>query len=262
MDEKSSRSKKKSKDYSSDSSDDDDVEVYVKREMSRAMKQVNKAMKDAKIARKEGRKAQKYAYQDVHEDGKSKDFKCQFEGAYARSEKDGKYTQINTVNHMGTMINIQNAQNVQVGNNNLMVVTDKKLRPRKSSRSSDTTEEDRQKEEEKRKQAEIEERFKEILESTRPATTEDFTKACTHVTNWRRFLRNIDLYEGEIEQLYLDYHAEGVREVLVQGLLLWKQKSPREATLGAFAKTLTKLNQFDAIEQLKINYLAGRQTSV
>ena len=81
---------------------------------------------------------------------------------------DGKYTQINTVNHMGTMINIQNAQNVQVGNNNLMVVTDKKLRPRKSSRSSDTTEEDRQKEEEKRRQAEIEEKFKEILGNLGP----------------------------------------------------------------------------------------------
>lgn len=261
MAEKSSRSKKKSKDYSSDSSDDDDIEAYVNREMSRAMKTVNKAMKESKLARKEGRKAQKYAYQDIHEGGKGKDFKCQFEGASAWSEKAGKYTQINTVNHMGTMINIQNAQNVQVGNNNLMVVTDKKLHQRKSSRSSDTTE-DRQKEEEKRRQAEIEERFKDVIESNRPATTEDFTKACTHVTNWRRFLRNIDLHDGEIEQLYLDFHAEGVREVLVQGLLLWKQKSPREATLGAFAKTLTKLNQFDAIEQLKINYLAGKQTCV
>ena len=48
-------------------------------------------MKDAKLARKEGRKAQKYAYQDVHEDGKGKDFKCQFEGAYARSEKGNPY---------------------------------------------------------------------------------------------------------------------------------------------------------------------------
>ena len=48
-------------------------------------------MKDAKLARKEGRKAQKYAYQDIHEDGKGKDFKCQFEGASAWSEKGNPY---------------------------------------------------------------------------------------------------------------------------------------------------------------------------
>lgn len=248
MAEKPRRSKKKSKDYDSDSSDDD-IEEFVNKEINDAMKEVSKAMKDAKLARKEGKKAQKA-------------FKV-FQGTEGMEKKRGGYTQINTVNHMGTMINIQNAQNVQVGNNNLMVVSDKGKRSRrKSSESRDTTEEDRQREEEERRQAEMEERFKDILESARLVTVEDFTKACTHVTNWRRYLRNIGMSDSEIEHLHQDHHIDGVREVMIQGSLLWKQKLGRDATLSAFAKVLVKLKQFDAIQELKIDYKLGKQTTV
>lgn len=251
MAEKPRRSKKKSKDYDSDSSDDD-IEEFVNKEINDAMKEVSKAMKDAKLARKEGKKAQKAfkVFQGT-------------EGMEKKSKYGGGYTQINTVNHMGTMINIQNAQNVQVGNNNLMVVSDKGKRSRrKSSESRDTTEEDRQREEEERRQAEMEERFKDILESARLVTVEDFTKACTHVTNWRRYLRNIGMSDSEIEHLHQDHHIDGVREVMIQGSLLWKQKLGRDATLSAFAKVLVKLKQFDAIQELKIDYKLGKQTTV
>ena len=72
--------------------------------------------------------------------------------------------QYNTVQHKGTMINIQNAQNVQVGHNNMMVVTEQRFpRTRRTSQPRDTKEEDRQREEEDRRQREIEARFRDVL---------------------------------------------------------------------------------------------------
>ena len=62
------------------------------------------------------------------------------------------------------MINIQNAQNVQVGHNNLMVVTDERAqRTRRTSPPRDTGEEDRQREEEERRQREVEARFRDVF---------------------------------------------------------------------------------------------------
>lgn len=287
MADKSKRSKKKSKDYDS-ASTDEEVNTYVKKEMDKAMKQVNKAMKQAKLARKEGKKVREAARQfrgvdlddddDMEEDAeptsygdeRGRDYRGQKgdkdgyrgkkEDGYSWSEsKNGKagntYTQYNTVYHKGTMINIQNAQNVQVGHNNLMVVTDQRApRTRKTSQPRDTAEEDRQREEEERRQREVEERFRDVFESERPATMQDFEKACTHITNWRRFMRNLDLSDAEIDHLHQDHYVAGVREVLIQGTRVWQQKTARGATLGAFANILKKVKQFDAIEVLKVNY--------
>ena len=62
------------------------------------------------------------------------------------------------------MINIQNAQNVQVGHNNLMMIADQRApRTRKTSQPQDTTEEDRQREEEERRQRDVEERFRDVF---------------------------------------------------------------------------------------------------
>ena len=62
------------------------------------------------------------------------------------------------------MINIQNAQNVQVGHNNLMMIADKRApHTRKTSQPRDTTEEDRQREEEERRQRDVEERFRDVF---------------------------------------------------------------------------------------------------
>lgn len=294
MADKSKRSKKKSKDYDSDSSDEE-VTTYVKKELDKAMKQVNKAMKQAKLARKEGKKAREAARSfrgvsldndDVEEDAEptgykdergkdykeekghkgGKDYQSKYGNGYSWSEtkhaKGNTYMQYNTVQHKGTMINIQNAQNVQVGHNNMMVVTDQRFpRTRRTSQPRDTKEEDRQREEEDRRQREIEARFRDVLDSAKPATMEDFEKACTHVTNWRRFLRNLDLSDAEIDHLYQDHYVEGVREVMIQGARLWQQKTARGATLGAFANILKKVKQFDAIEVLKVDY-KQRQTAV
>ena len=74
------------------------------------------------------------------------------------------YKQYTTVNHRGTMVNIQNAQHVMVGNNNMMLIGGNVLSSkRRSSRSSDTSEEEKQKEEDKRRAAEAERIYKDIL---------------------------------------------------------------------------------------------------
>ena len=67
-------------------------------------------------------------------------------------------------------------------------------------------------------------------------------------------MRILGLSDGEIDHLYQDHQRESVREVIIQGTRLWQQKNARGATLGAFANILKKVKQFDAIEELKVNY--------
>ena len=65
-------------------------------------------------------------------------------------------------------------------------------------------------------------------------------------------VRNLELSDGEIEQLHIEHHVSGISEVLIQGSILWARKGGREATLGAFANVLLKLYQFDSLERLKV----------
>jgi hypothetical protein len=64
-------------------------------------------------------------------------------------------------------------------------------------------------------------------------------------------VRYLGLNEPLIEQLHMDYHAEGVRQIIYQGVIEWTRKEGREATIGALAKILQKVDVTEAIYQLQ-----------
>lgn len=64
-------------------------------------------------------------------------------------------------------------------------------------------------------------------------------------------VRHLGLEDSLIEQLYQDYYAEGVRQIIYQGVNEWTRKEGRQATIGALARTLQKVDYADAINYLQ-----------
>lgn len=67
--------------------------------------------------------------------------------------------------------------------------------------------------------------------------------------DWRRLGRHLGLADAELDQIRIDYHAEGQHEVNYRILLSWKQTSG-PVTLQKLAKALAEIGRGDLSDEL------------
>ncbi|CAC5419224.1 unnamed protein product [Mytilus coruscus] len=137
-----------------------------------------------------------------------------------------------------TTINIQSAQNIQIGNNNTMIINSSSTRRRTRDISPPP------------KPAKVnKEIVKQVLESKRLLDDMELNMVAAKFMGkqWRRTLRLVGLEDIEIESKYQDYYSQGIKEISYQCLKYWKQKNPDTATVGHIAKALSEVFHPDEV---------------
>ncbi|XP_078617483.1 uncharacterized protein LOC144885435 [Branchiostoma floridae x Branchiostoma japonicum] len=78
--------------------------------------------------------------------------------------------------------------------------------------------------------------------------------------HWKRLLRRLGLKENELDEIRHDYIADGLVEMVYQGLLKWKQRKGKEATLKNLLAGLEKTGRRDLIDILSTGHAADTNT--
>ncbi|CAH1226791.1 RIPK1 [Branchiostoma lanceolatum] len=68
--------------------------------------------------------------------------------------------------------------------------------------------------------------------------------------DWKRLLRRLGLTESDLDEIRHDYMADGLVEMVYQGLLKWKQQEGKEATLQKLLAGLEMIRRRDVIVKL------------
>ncbi|CAH0562047.1 unnamed protein product [Brassicogethes aeneus] len=126
------------------------------------------------------------------------------------------------------MVNISNSNHVHVGSNTTIVLNKK----------------------EAKKKYQMTDSVRRLMENRKPVSKSDISFLATHIGDgWKNTARNLDYSEGQINQLYIDNHSHGVREVIYQFLLDWIQNEPEKATVSKLALTLWEADEKDAVNR-------------
>lgn len=205
-----------------------------------AMREVNMAMREVAQATAPLRKMSQKNPEDCEADSlpynetASSEPKIQAKGGGIQIKKPGMFGNSKTV------INIQSAQNIQIGNNNTMVINSSGNRRRNRNVSPPPA----------AKPTRVDkERVKQVLGSTRVVDDAELRMVSTNFmgTKWRRILRFVGLEDIELESKHLDYSSQGIKEVTYQCLKHWQQKMADLATVGTLASALCKVFSEDEV---------------
>ena len=64
-------------------------------------------------------------------------------------------------------------------------------------------------------------------------------------------VRNLDVEDELIDQIYHDFHADGLRQIIYEGIKIWMQQQGSRATIGALARVCKKTEHQEALEDLQ-----------
>ncbi|KAL4232875.1 hypothetical protein ACF0H5_007562 [Mactra antiquata] len=269
MDKQKKRKSKKKYRHDSDESDEDD---YVERVVEKAMRDVDKAMADIRIAEKatKAAKAATSNWSGLHTSG----------GAAITVNN---YT---ATNGKGPVVFVNNAQNVQVGNGNVMNVggysksknkTSKERKARRSSSGSDKNKNSTEPVVEpvasmtptdiqsingnmaqqnnvppsdngSSEMSPLARKYQPLLQSNRSLTENDISLCTVCIGQFTRFLRMLGIADNRIDALRQEYHSS--KEIIYQGITQWKREVGDNATVGALCKVLVKIENTDAMNYL------------
>lgn len=206
--------------------------------VAEAMREVNMAMREVAQATAPLKRMSQKNLSDCEPDSMpfpepaSAEPKIKTQGGAIQIKKPGLFGNSQTV------INIQSAQNIQIGNNNTMIINSSGSRRKNMSPppTVKTTKVDKVK-------------VQQVLESKRLVEDKDLSMVSSKFMGkqWRRTLRLIGLDDIEIESKYQDYHSQGIKEITYQCLKYWKQKNPETATVGALVSALCEVFSKDEV---------------
>ncbi|KAK3583402.1 hypothetical protein CHS0354_040369 [Potamilus streckersoni] len=274
MAEGRSRKKTHKSNDSSDSSSGSDSDYDVHAEISSAMREVEKAMRQVKIATKGSKKTskdkdriQQLSQQKAAMSRERAERARQMAASADSGAEKGEFVQpdstgdikgngkkdgnsiINVNKNM--YIHIENAQNIQVGSHNTMVVnvnSSGRSQRRSSSQSSENGQEKEQQSKNAKDEPQLTDHAKRVLESVRSPKLADFNIVCGYLGNeWRRFFRYLEFSDDELEQQYISYHQYGIREVIFNSLKLWEEKKGKDAKVCHLAKAFQRLGRLEAL---------------
>ncbi|CAC5416153.1 unnamed protein product [Mytilus coruscus] len=206
--------------------------------VAEAMREVNMAMREVAQATAPLRKMSNKNLHDIESDSLpyhepvSSEPKIETKGGAIQIKKPGLF------GNSSTTINIQSAQNIQIGNNNTMIINSSSTRRRTRDISPPP------------KPAKVnKEIVKQVLESKRLLDDMELNMVAAKFMGkqWRRTLRLVGLEDIEIESKYQDYYSQGIKEISYQCLKYWKQKNPDTATVGHIAKALSEVFHPDEV---------------
>nr|WCL52347.1 immune deficiency protein [Gryllodes sigillatus] len=127
------------------------------------------------------------------------------------------------------MICINNASNVHIGNNISINVVGQAYSQRSASKSPSPEPRSSEKSQE----------VKEACKSTTPVIIEDLYTITEHVgSRWTKLGERLGYSKEQMEQFHEDHHEMGLKEVIYQMLLDWKQYKGPEAQVGLLCHCL------------------------
>lgn len=100
-----------------------------------------------------------------------------------------------------------------------------------------------------------------MMKSTEPLEFEEMNVIAENLgEDWRDLIRQLGFSEGKLEQLEEENRIKGIKEVIYQFLLDWKQRNGEEATLG-FITTLLWRHQYHwrVVQLMKENWKAQQK---
>ncbi|CAG2241560.1 unnamed protein product [Mytilus edulis] len=208
--------------------------------VAEAMREVNMAMREVAQATAPLRKmSNNKNLHDIESDSLpyhepvSSEPKIETKGGAIQIKKPGLF------GNSSTTINIQSAQNIQIGNNNTMIINSSSSRRMRTRDISPPP-----------KPAKVDKEIvRQVLASTRLLEDTDLNMVSSKFMGkqWRRTLRLVGLEDIEIESKYQDYYSNGIKEISYQCLKYWKQKNPDTATVGHLAKALCEVFHPDEV---------------
>ncbi|CAH1226786.1 RIPK1 [Branchiostoma lanceolatum] len=72
--------------------------------------------------------------------------------------------------------------------------------------------------------------------------------------HWRRLLRGLGLKDKDLDQIHHDYVADGLVEMIYQGLRKWTQQDGEKATLQKLLAGLEKIHRRDLVIMLSADH--------
>ncbi|XP_069115181.1 receptor-interacting serine/threonine-protein kinase 1-like isoform X2 [Argopecten irradians] len=134
-------------------------------------------------------------------------------------------------------INIESANNVQLGDHNVMVINNARKRKETdmppSPSITDVT-----------PPPQLTAAQQAVLDSVEVVDERKLNILAGFIgKQWRRIFRKLGLTEEEIDRLHIDYQAaEGIKTVIYKGLVNWKEKNGREATVGKLVQVVYSIS--------------------
>lgn len=130
-----------------------------------------------------------------------------------------------------TIININNSNGIQVGDQYVYNVNNKSEKPLKKVKETCA--------------------IRELKKCQTLLVRDDLLFIATHMNElWKDTIRELHYSDGQIEQFVIDHHLLGTKEVIFQLLLSWTQNEPAEASFGNLCTVLWNNNQQDVVKRL------------
>ncbi|XP_033763567.1 uncharacterized protein LOC117344838 [Pecten maximus] len=221
-------------------------EDYVRKKIERANLKVAAAMEKIKKAQK-----QVTYVEDSSSDSSDDEMGDLLSPQDFNKNPDGAAIHIKKQIGNGAIANIRigSAKNIQVGDRNTMVINKGTRTPRQEKR-----EEDMMSIEDVTPPPELTTAQQAVLDSDKIVDDVKLQALTTVIgKQYRRIFRKLEIYDEDIDQLYQDYKGDGIRTVIYQGLLMWKKKTARNATVGTLVKAIYGVTKNTKVMDSMIN---------
>ncbi|KAL3859802.1 hypothetical protein ACJMK2_009995 [Sinanodonta woodiana] len=91
-----------------------------------------------------------------------------------------------------------------------------------------------------------------LSDSTSSVTPEDLDIVSAAIgKEWRRLGRALNITDGVLDQIHMDYNIAGIYEVMYQILNKWVQREARNATKRVLAEKLHEIERDDIAQDIK-----------
>lgn len=96
-----------------------------------------------------------------------------------------------------------------------------------------------------------------MMKSIEELTHKSMNIVATHLgEGWRDVVRHLGFSDGQIEQMYEENHAKGIKEVIYQFLLDYSRNED-DASLGHLSRVLWKCGNRECVYILKEHWKCG-----
>ncbi|XP_067658155.1 receptor-interacting serine/threonine-protein kinase 1-like [Haliotis asinina] len=157
----------------------------------------------------------------------------------------------------GTLINIVNSQNIQIGNFNRMFVLQgrqqyQEMEEEDSSSDSDNFDAEEDLQEQVRQRRLADEETAEILrDSHRQVSDAELQRLSRHIGgSWRRLIRLLGIEESDVDYIFHTHQSDGLEEVIYQLLKKWKIEN-NNPTVGDLITALERAEMGRLLKHLK-----------
>lgn len=198
---------------------------YVKKKMERANRKIAEAMK----------KMHTYGQPDGEDSSDDSD-SSEDDTPSGAEQKGGASLHIEKFGGCNARIVVHSAQNIQMGDHNVMVIN-KTRSPTRGKALPDVAPPGQA-------PPALTAIQQAVLDCCQVVSERQMRVVSVQIGKpWRRILRKLELPEEEIENLYQNYNSGGIQEVILQGLTLWKERKGRAATTGIMANAIFHITQ-------------------